>query len=97
MYCNVPDFHPSLVEENPNAEGLWMNAWSKSLGECVKPPGSPTSKPSSLNMTRSPTTKTVVSESPSEIVLTALPTASPVGPPTAKPTDNADSDKAPSG
>lgn len=75
MYCNVPEFHPSLTEENPNAEDLWLKAWSKSLGSCVKTSGSPPDN-QSLPPTTKPTSKETLS--PSEIILTALPTQSPV-------------------
>lgn len=79
MYCNVPEFHPSLTEENPNAEDLWLEAWSKSLGSCVKPPGSPTSTPTAKN-SAVPTVKTFkqATLSPSDVVLTAFPTQSPI-------------------
>lgn len=77
MYCNVPEFHPSLADENPNAEDLWMNAWSKSLGACAKPSEITVSQPGGMAApVGSPTAK--ASLSPSEIVLTALPTQSPI-------------------
>ena len=79
MYCSIPDFHPSLTEENPNAEDLWLNAWSKYLGACVKALNSPTSAPST-KLSKAPSTKATQKGtfSPSEMTLTALPTQFPI-------------------
>eukprot|EP00804_Cyclotella_cryptica_P028957 CCRYP_012384-RA/>CCRYP_012384-RA protein AED:0.12 eAED:0.12 QI:112/1/1/1/0.8/0.66/6/4153/508 len=66
MYCNIPDFKPSMKKENSNAEDLWLNAWS-AAGECYK--------------TQSPTMRPSIKASslPTELILTALPTQSPIG------------------
>jgi hypothetical protein len=79
MYCNVPEFHPSLTSENPNAEDLWLNAWSKSLGECAKPSGSPSIP--TAQKSAAPTFNSLFKQatlSPSDAILTALPTQSPI-------------------
>lgn len=47
-YCNIAVFDISLIEENENAESLWLNSWSV-VGECertARPTGAPTSSPS---------------------------------------------------
>jgi hypothetical protein len=47
-YCNIAVFDISLIEENENAESLWLNSWSV-VGECertARPTVAPTSSPS---------------------------------------------------
>jgi hypothetical protein len=66
MYCSIPQFKPSLKEENPDAEELWLMAWSTARAVCYK-----TENPT-ISLSEEPT------PAPSLSILTPFPTQSPL-------------------